>query len=587
MSRISNAGGGALPQNLCLVVTLLLVPVLVQAAEDQQPKKTMPIQATVSVTWDVEGGGTRNQGSMTMRMRGTAHLAEEVSVMDPAAPPGTMITYAARGVKVNYTYKETETQEHPPRDCPALMAEYEGNGVFSLEEVTSAMTSGLNIRKMGSLIPKEMLQFVPAEAKGMMIDYYDFFAVAKKQEAQGKRRGWNDCNFVDHTREFNPTGLTIRFQITDEGEMTGSRTWSVKEDSGRPSFTIRISDLPENMERRPLVPEPSEGGDVTYAVSWNFGEVDPVVEIERKQGPNWIPLGDEPVDVKVGEKIELRGTVLPEEMDTGKGDWTVPGKRVKGFKVEGDTGKKDELEQKDLAQTPTVTFHWYDGGENLQVTYETKATNGKSLQGKAAFNVQEPELKMNIDEPPCDFVAVDVVWKDEDGLEHTDRELLCDAPGTSYSIRFHHDPLPAEFPGSTQYVQIVNTQGLVRRSQHARTQCDMISRAGLDETYPYSAGPEATDRPGADLDSLDLAVEVMHTFRMSLMYKPNGEGAIFVPIREAQWWWGGMARRANEYSDNWDTSGSEMGSYGSDVQAKDFLEWNQVVRKDDQWEGCE
>jgi len=250
MTRISNAGGGALPQNSCLVITLLLVPVLVLAAEDQQPKKTMPIQATVSVTWDVEGGGTRNEGSMTMRMRGTAHLAEEVSVMDPAAPPGTMITYGAEGVKVDYTYKKKETQEKPPQNCPAVMAEYEGTGVFTLEEVTSAMTSGLNIRKVGSLIPKEMLQFVPAEAKGMMIDYYDFFAVAKKQEAQGRRRGWNDCNFVDDTREFNPMGLTIRFQITDEGKMTGSRTWSVQQDSGHPAFTIRISDLPQNMERR-------------------------------------------------------------------------------------------------------------------------------------------------------------------------------------------------------------------------------------------------------------------------------------------------------------------------------------------------
>ena len=60
-----------------------------------------------------------------------------------------------------------------------------------------------------------------------------------------------------------------------------------------------------------------------------------------------------------------------------------------------------------------------------------------------------------------------------------------------------------------------------------------------------------------------------------------------MPIRETEWWWGGMARRANENTDNWDTSGSEMGSHGGDVQAEDFLEWDQVVRKDDVWEGCE
>jgi len=587
MSRISSVDDRTLRAVVCLAITLLLIPVAVQATEDQQPKKTMPIQATVSVNWDVEGGGTRNQGSMTMRLRGTANLAEEVSVMDQAAPPGTMITYAAKGVEANYTYKETETQENPPRGCSAVMAEYEGSGVFTLEEINSAMTSGLNIRKMGSLIPNGMLQLVPPEARGMMIDYYDFFAVAMKQKVQGRRRGWHDCDFVGHTREFNPTGLTIRFRITEDGKMTGSRSWSVGENSGGPSFNIRISDLPQDLERRPLVPEPDGGGDVTYEVSWNFGEVEPVVEIQRKEGPSWVPLGDDPVEVKVGEKIELRGKVYPEQIDTEKGDWTVPGKRVEGFTVEGDTGKKNELEGKDLEQTPTVSFHWYDGAEGLQVKYATTTTEGKNLVGEAAFNVQEPELKMHIEEPSCDFVKADVVWKDDDGLEHKDPELLCDAPGSSYSIRFHHDPLPVKFPGRTQFVQIVNTEGLVRRSGDARTQCDMISREGLDETYPYSAGPEATDKPGVDLDSLDLAVEVMHVFQMSLMYKPNSEGAIFVPIRETEWWWGGMARRSTVYTDNWDTSGSEMGSHGGDVQAEDFLEWDQVVRKDDVWEGCE
>ena len=73
----------------------------------------------------------------------------------------------------------------------------------------------------------EMLQFAPPEAKEMMIDYYDFFAVAMKQKVEGRKRGWNDCDFQPATREFNPTGLTIRFRTTEDGKMTGSRKWSV------------------------------------------------------------------------------------------------------------------------------------------------------------------------------------------------------------------------------------------------------------------------------------------------------------------------------------------------------------------------
>lgn len=587
MSGISNVSAGMLRAVVCLVIIFELIPAAAQAAEGQQPKKSMMIEATVNVNWDVEGGGTRNQGSMTMQMRGMAHLNKEASAMGPGVPPGTMVTYGASGVSVRYTYRETITQDNPPKACSEPMAEYEGNGVFALEEINSAMTSGLNIRKMGSLVPKEMLQSFPTEAMGMMVDYYDFFAVAMKQKAHGRRRGWNDCNYVDHVREFNPTGLTIRAQITDDGKMTGSRSWSVKGSSGRPSFNIRITDLPQNMDRRPLVPEPDGGGEVTYRVGWNFGEVDPHVLIQRKDGPNWVPLGNDPVEVKVGEKIELRGTVLPEEMDPGKGDWAVPGKRVKGFRVEGDTGKKDELQKKDLEQTPTVSFHWYDGADGLQVKYATTSTDGKSMEGKATFNVQEPELKMHIDESSCDFVIASVPEIDNYGQKKFDTELLCDEQGRDNTIRFFHEPLPVDFPGRTQYVQIVDSEAVVRRAHIALDRCIMISSQGLDETYPYCAGPQATDAPGVTLDSLDLSVEVMYKFRMGLMYQPNSEGAIFVPIRETQWWWGGMARRASEHTNSWDVSGSEMGSHGSDVEAEDFLEWDKVVRALDPWEGCE
>ena len=80
MSSISSFCHQALKPVVPVFVALLLIPVAARAADDQQPKKTMPIRVTVDVRWDVDSGGSRNKGSMTMRLNGTAQLSEEMSV---------------------------------------------------------------------------------------------------------------------------------------------------------------------------------------------------------------------------------------------------------------------------------------------------------------------------------------------------------------------------------------------------------------------------------------------------------------------------------------------------------------------------
>ena len=425
MSRISNSGGEMLRSVAALVLVMVVTRGVAWGADNQQPKKTMPIQVTVNVKWDIDGGGSRNQGSMTMRLNGTAKLSEKMSVMDPSAPPGTMITYSAAGVGGHFNYSETVTQKNPPEGCPALLAEYEGNGGFTLEEVTSAMTSGLNIRKVGSMVPKEMLQFVPAQAQEMLIDYYDFFAVAKKQHVKGRKRGWNDCNFVDDEKEVNPSGLTIRFRITDDEKMTGRRRWSVERDSGVPDLTIRVSDLPETMERRPLVPEPGGRADVTYAVNWNFGDVDPYVEIQRREGEFWVPLlGGDAGEVVAGERMELRGVVHPEEKDPKKGEWTISAEggsggetHIKKYNAIHQKGEVEHLDSEDLKKSE-VLFYWVDEGTG-RVRYSTTAGD-TPLEESVEFEIKKPQFAFYTEaKPRNDFGVMNP------GDRSSGRRVLC------------------------------------------------------------------------------------------------------------------------------------------------------------------
>jgi hypothetical protein len=594
MSRISSGGSWSLRSAIALLFVVGVTGGTALGADNQQPKKTLPVHVTVSVKWDIDEGGSRNQGSMTMRLQGTARLSEKMSVMDPSAPPGTIITYSAAGVGGSFSYSETVTQEHPPENCPELLARYEGGGAFTLEEVTSAMTSGLNIRKIGSMIPKEMLQFVPAEAQEMMIDYYDFFAIARKQKVQGKKRGWNDCDFGDDEKEFNPSGPTIRFRITEDDKMTGKRSWSVERDSGGPSFSIRVSDLPESMERRPLVPEPGGRADATYDVSWNFGEVDPYVEIQRREGEFWVPLpGGEPVEVIAGEKMELRGVVHPEDKDPKRGKWQISAEggsggetHIKKYNASHAKGDVERLDSKDLDK-PEVLFFWVDEGTGT-VEYSTSAGT-KQLQESVEFEIKKPQFAFHTEAKPrnvfgnlnqgtshpageCCVRALSA--EEQKGVDDLNAEckrleealaaldpnnaldqttekprllqewnaLGCTPEGLQYQgISFIAEPQD-DITGEVQFVQLLSRSAMLEFE--GETTYDRISSV-LDGCYPYPKNISyyaTLDAPGFNAKGATSLEVRQLDFEMYLMFRPDGDGNEWVPLKRAVWTWAGAIR---------------------------------------------
>ena len=134
--------------------------------------------------------------------------------------------------------------------------------------------------------------------------------------------------------------------------------------------------------------------------------------------------------------------------------------------------------------------------------------------------------------------------------------------------------------------QLVETQGRVTKDPSALSgPCMQIASNGLDKSYPYSGGPEARDSPGVPVSLYDLTIAVTHHYRMFLEYKPNTDGAIFVPLRVAEWNWVGMASRAS-IADDMDTAGSNIWQDGSDTDAEDFAEWGEVSRESDPWDPC-
>jgi len=303
-------------------------------------------------------------------------------------------------------------------------------------------------------------------------------------------------------------------------------------------------------------------------------------DITKPRKGRWIAKERVPRLVTIGEKVELRAVVLPEEQEPAHGQWTIPGRRIEGFVVEGgpsgfERGRVDELEDKELTE-PRVKFHWWDEGQNLTVKYSA-TVNGKQLQAEADFVVNEPKIKQRAEVPDGEF-RIETL---PDAKEH----LFYWADG-KHTVTFTHDPLPPEFPGKTQYVQLVHTSGFNRRHKDALDPCLKLDAEGLDEDYPYSSNSRTTDNPEVRVNlELDLVVSVKNDYRMYLMFRPEKEGAIFVPLRVTKWNWRGVAERAN-LLDDFDLRGSKMSNNLRDEEAQEYPQWDRVVREGDKWTPC-
>jgi len=327
------------------------------------------------------------------------------------------------------------------------------------------------------------------------------------------------------------------------------------------------------------------GGDVESTFSWDIRV--PMLVIEQDGEDITYDFRKNNIQEEiVGKKITLMGKVKPSHLKASDHEWTFPdGKYLKEFRVSEDKGEKVELEDSEKKKQE-VKFHWYDEGDKLKLIYSADV-EGEKLFAEALFNVKKPEITMRAEIPEGEFAFARVTYSDEEGNAVTGDELIYDPPSENYSIKFTHDPLPDQFPGETQYVQLVHTVGRVEKHKDVLDPCLEINKKGLDKKYPYSPGPEATDAPGAPAKYLDLNISVKNHYEMYLMFKPEGEGSIFVPLRVMGWDWIVLAKRKGVTDEHiWDVSGSKIRKNPQDRKAEDYPEWNLRMHEGMKWDVC-
>ncbi len=594
------------------LVIFLLVPFTQIYGKTKEPEKALSASAEVHINWNIDRGNTTNKGHMNLKINGVmelnqAHTKEvktkEISSFFP------FLTYEPQTMTVQYEYAES-LMDNKKGNCPPLAAEYIGNGTFFLRgDPGSVSRASLYIRKIASMVPGADMSGFPGNTG--LCDYYEFFAAAEEVTVIGKVRK-TDCTYEKDEKDINICKLGIRFQIPNDGSMTNSRAWSTKTQTGSPPFKITVSDLPPFMSQANFEPENQDGGDVNYSVKWAFGEVDLVfLYIMRKVNGNWedIEDNDELKEVVVGEKVELKGVVVPKEKDPKKGKWIIDGNNnenyIKKFKVADDHSKSEviPLKDEDLKQ-PEVGFYWYKGDKGY-VKY-TAVVDGKQYSKDAEFTIKRPEYTVNCDSSRSDnhfgaFTNGDpklfAQWAKENrvygkyGGKIAEKKVLI---GLEYNgILFTCEP-QSDIPGETQWVQIVDNCQLLQEYDsagqlRATPAIDQNCEKGLDIAYPCGRNNSFYDAPGIPTNTLAenrTYFRARMTFDLYLMFKPKKELGEWVPLKLINWKWDADVRK---YGGVWEPAGlsfvpkdKDLKIDGEDPTVTDATEyplWDKIVKK--------
>ncbi len=551
-----------------LLVALVGMPC---AAHADEPEKTIPVNLSVDVSWNLDEGYNIRKGHFTMNAKTTLTLDRPGSALDqnPKMTPFTL-KYDGETFTGSLHFEETLTQKEPqPSDCPPLLESYSGSRTFSYSPPKES--GGINtllLRRWG--IAKSRLksqvsgvgaqQFLAQlqSQMGIPSSYYEFFGggISGRHTIYGKKRVRvnGQCRYEKAETKISMAKIGLRFPIPEQGPMEGKKTWPAKLDTRPRNFAISLSQTGVGNEK-PFRPENvGTGGNATYSITWNFKEVSPELRILVKRQDAWKDITDTSDEmICVGQKVSLKCEALTEAGDSPSSvQWQIPGMPdlvIKDWKGSEEGSQKTPFTEGDC-HNQTVEFAWVDGafeGQEREITC-TAEVKGKTLTGHTTLKVYKPRSEIDIS------VANHVGFGWGDGCE-----MIPGSPSIELESRA---VMPEPFNNQRFclfYIQLVqcNAWGLKRHGYPHYEWVNDIHKQMLDGAFPYNGYHCGTnlssvvmkDTPGFPLSAMASAYVHME-FVTYLMFMPpyseSDAGIAAVPLKRLEWQWTGAAQAVGE-----------------------------------------
>jgi hypothetical protein len=373
-----------------------------------------------------------------------------------------------------------------------------------------------------------------------------------------------------------PVTLTIQATTgTGEAKFTSnnSTTMTITQ-----SQNVEIKGITESSQKDNLKITASFGN-ITSMDNFSVATVKIMRTVQNTVGtPTETDVTDAKTKTIVGERQDLKATLVPADLTVTSHLWTIPDTAIKDFVV-SDTSRIPQTGQVlplVILNTASANFVWVDGNvgtTNKQVNYKA-VIDGVNITASSGFNVTRPTVTVT-------SVGGTTM------VNNTNPELFLGGAGGSpgISVTASSPVIPIGFTGQFHFVQLISGT-TIRRVLNGITVTTQLG--GLDGCYPYALNTtQIEDSPGASLTgvtmtgtpfSLDL-VDYNAQWTVFYMFKPSGANSSWVPIKKLNWNWHGTATLVTGSNplqwtpNNINPPGNPVGS-----DTTDYPTWTQIQR---------
>ncbi len=253
-------------------------------------------------------------------------------------------------------------------------------------------------------------------------------------------------------------------------------------------------------------------------------------------------------------------TAPPPELDSSQTSWTIPGFRLANYVDDQNNAVITPLNN--LTNNNTIIYSWLDAGDNRVVKFDVSFPNLPDLPTPAITK----SVTFDVKRPTAEVTAVTVSPQ----IITTNPPLLAfrtpSTPGISFSRTV---TMPPSFPGGElKWVQKISSTLRRRKSFPGNNWSRTEAANVLDNTNPYDPGISVSDSPAVELLPGFTEYTVNDHYEMYLMFKPAGNGSIWVPLRRVLWYWNVGATR-NAITGNWSLAANP--TYSNSPASEDVI----------------
>ncbi len=511
-------------------------------AQSIEEKEELKATVNIKVSWknhDEYHGNLEETGFMSVSVTGT--LVKQRKGLLAFFPGGdgmkAQMQYqnVKRYKKTGEFYSREEGSGNLPVLSPQSISDPQTQGHLEFLAFTGQGARAHALQLAGQIDPSSLMKVMTSQEN---MDHYTFSVVTPVQTVVTSKDG-------DTVSGLRGLHFSLIAEALSQGVLTNSLSWTsqkIEPHLGYQSFMGSLYDPPKS-------------GDVSYTVSWTFGEVPPELRIFIKEKEMWNDItGEDKQEFLIGQRVQLKCAVIPEGLGTpNQIQWEIPGMPdlvVKGWKANENAGIKEPLTENDC-QKETIIFAWVDGlfsGQANKIVCKAQV-KGEPIEADTTIKVYKPRADVIV------TAGKVVAFSPSRGCE-----MVPDSPSIKLDSTVTLPDQYADKKFTVFYVQKVkaNAWGLDRYDASGPTYewvsdtCDWV----LDTSFPYNGYQEGVgtvkfamqDTPGWSLSNLASAY-VSDEFQSYLMFIPpasEGGDSVPVPLKQVDWKWKGACVAVGE-----------------------------------------